>query len=296
MTNDGRRARIILRSTLVALVVTWLFSGTVRAQVPTVVPLLALIAIELEIAIGAYRERGTASTRRDLPGAEDADLGFGELVEDELGVRLVPPPPRPERRPRDRWPLALGLIAFIAVIAVSVVDDRATTWAALPRTTREATRQRLQAEASLIAGHQVRLVCSDDSGFVGVRSDALGVAYPSREVTYLRTSVCRDLYDVIREKSAHGDRRAESILVLAHEAVHLGGEQRESVTECLALQAGVELGRRLGLSEDVAARVMRGQYLTDLADRSLIRLEYRLPGSCHDGGALDQSPGTSRFP
>ena len=64
----------------------------------------------------------------------------------------------------------------------------------------------------------------------------------------------------------------------------------------LRLQAGVALGRRLGLADDVAARVMRGRYLTDLADRSLIRLEYRLPVTCHDGGALDQDPASSRFP
>ena len=206
---------------LVALVVAWLFSSSVRDWVPAVFPLLVLVGIELELAVGAYRERGTTSVRRELPGDEDADLGFGELVEDEDGVRLVPPPPRPERRLRDRWPLLLGVVGCIAVIAVSVVDDRATTWSALSPTTRETTRQRLQAEASSIAGHRVRLECSDESGFLGVRSDALGVAYPGRELTFLRTSVCRDLYDVIRERSAHGDRRAESILVLAHEAVHL---------------------------------------------------------------------------
>ena len=296
MTDGGRRARIIVRSTLVALVVAWLFSGTVRAQVPTVFPLVALLAIELEIAIGAFQNRASAPVRRDLPGEEDADLGFGELVEDELGVSLVPPAPRARRRLRDRWPLALGLVGCIAVIAVSIVDDRSTTWGALSQTTREATRQRLQAEASQIAAHPIRLECSDESGFAGVRSDALGVAYPSRGITYLRTSVCRDLYDVIRERSAHGDRRAESILVLAHEAVHLGGEPRENVTECLALQAGVGLGRRLGLDDGAAARVMRGRYLTDLADRSLIRLEYRLPESCHDGGELDQDTESSRFP
>jgi hypothetical protein len=296
MTRGGRRARIIARSALVALVVAWLFSETVRSQVPTIFPLLALLAIELEVAIGAFHDRGTAPMRRELPGEEDADLGFGELVEDEYGVRLVPPAPRPERRLRDRWPLALGVVGCVAVIAVSIVDDRSTTWDALSETTREATRQHLQAEASRIAAHPVRLECSDESGFVGVRSDALGVAYPSRGITYLRTSVCRDLYDVIRESSAHGDRRAESILVLAHEAVHLGGEPRENVTECLALQAGVGLGRRLGLADGAAARVMRGRYLTDLADRSLIRLEYRLPKSCHDGGELDQDPGSSRFP
>ncbi len=295
MSEDGR-ARVVLRATLVALVLVWLFSGTVRGAVPMLVPLLALLAIEAELVIGAFHERGTRPRRRDLPGEEDADLGYGELVEDELGLRFVPPPSRARRRLRDRWPLLLVIVGCIAVIAVSVLDDRETHWSSLSEQSRASTRARLQAEAGRIAGRPVRLVCSDDAGFAGIRSDALGVAYPGRGITYLRTSVCRDLHDVLTERSAHGDRRAESILVLAHEAVHLGGEPSESVTECLALQAGVGLGRRLGLDGDEAARIMHGRYLVDLSDRSLIRLEYRLPEDCRNGGALDRDPGSSRFP
>lgn len=296
MSNGDSRMRLLLRGALVALVVVWLFSGTVRRAVPMLVPLLALLAIEVEVAVGAFHDRGTRAVRRDLPGEEDADLGYGELVEDELGVRLVPPPPRPRRRWRDRWPLALGVVGCAAVLSVAILDDGNADWSALPLQERSSTRARLEAEATRIAGRPVRLECADDSGFAGIRSDALGVAYPGRGLTYLRTSVCRDLHDVIEERSAHGDRRAESILVLAHEAVHLGGETREGVTECLALQAGVGLARRLGLSDGNAARLMRGRYLVDLADRSLIRLEYRLPEGCRDGGTLDQAPGSSRFP
>ena len=35
--------------------------------------------------------------------------------------------------------------------------------------------------------------------------------------------------------------------MLAHEAVHLGGERREGVTECLALQEAGPLAVRMGL-------------------------------------------------
>lgn len=294
---DGeRRGRLFLRAGLVAVVVVWLFSSTVRDDVPMLIPLLVLLALEVELSVGAIRDSGPRPERRELPGEDDADLGYGDLVEDELGVRFAPPPRRVQRRLRDRWPLAVGLVGCVAVIAVSVIDDRAAQWDSLSGQSRAATLVRLRAEAARIAGRPVRLECSDEAGFAGIRSDALGVAYPARATTYLKTSVCRDLYDVIRERSAHGDRRAESILVLAHEAVHLAGQLDEGSTECLALQAGVGLGRRLGLDDEDAARIMRGRYLVDLADRSLIRREYRLPEACRDGGALDRDPDSDRFP
>lgn len=296
MEQLALRGRTAARAILAVIVVGWLFSDVVRSAVPMIVPLAALALVELEVALGAVRERGTQSVNRPAPGEEDADLGYGDLVEDELGVRLVPPPARAQRRWRDRWPLLVGAGAAAAIVAVGVRDDRAASWEALSPAAREATRLRLQSEAAQIAGKPVRLECSDEVGFAGIRSDALGVAYPLRGTTYLRGSVCRDLHDVLESGSVHGDRHAESIVVLAHEAVHLGGERSESVTECLGLQHGVGLARRLGVPTDTAARVMRGRYLTDLADRSLIRLEYRLPAGCRDGGPLDLDPTSSRFP
>ena len=40
--------------------------------------------------------------------------------------------------------------------------------------------------------------------------------------------------------------------MLAHEAIHLGGERREGVTECLALQAAGRFAVRLGIDEERA--------------------------------------------
>ena len=85
-------------------------------------------------------------------------------------------------------------------------------------------------------------------------------------------------------------------MVLAHEAVHLGGERREGVTECLALQAAVPLGVRFGLSESKARSLIHAQYEDRLAERTVIRAAYALPLSCRDGGALDRSPGDGQFP
>ncbi len=284
-----------LRLGLLVAVVAWLFSFEVRAHVPALLPIAALVALEGEYLLGAWRDRASRGIRGPAPGEEDADLGWGELVEDELGVRFVPPPPRPERTWRDRLPMLAVAAAFAAVLVVAARDDRLATWDSLTPAERASTQARLQREATVIAGLPVRLECTD-YGFAGIRSDALGVAFGQRRLTYLRPSICRDLHDLVATRASRGDRTAEAILVLAHEAVHLRGESREGVTDCFGLQEGVALGRRLGLDDPTAARLMRGRYLATLADRSLMRLEYRLPTECRNGGVLDLDAASDRFP
>jgi hypothetical protein len=69
----------------------------------------------------------------------------------------------------------------------------------------------------------------------------------------------------------------------------------EGTTECYALQAGVELGQRLGLSKDTAGQMMR-QQLTENALRGRASPDYLVPPDCRDGGRLDLNPDTARFP
>jgi hypothetical protein len=83
--------------------------------------------------------------------------------------------------------------------------------------------------------------------------------------------------------------------VLAHETWHLRGVADEGTTECYALQTGVEMGERLGLSAETAHRMMR-QQLVENDLRSQTNPAYRLPADCLDGGRLDLSPDSSRFP
>ncbi len=293
--SSGDKPRFAPRIVLLLAVLGWLFSDTLRTHIPALVPIAALVMLEGEYLIRALRERGPSETRGPAPGKEDADLGWGELVVDELGVHFEPPVSRPRRTWRNRLPMLLGLAALVAVVIVAARDDHVATWEALAPTERASTQARLQREAVVIAGLPVRLECTE-YGFAGVRSDALGVAFPQRQLTYLRPAICRDLHDLLTGGSIRGDRSAEALLVLAHEAVHLSGERREGVTECLALQEGVALGQRLGLERDTAARLMRERYLLALADRSLIRLEYQLPGDCRNNGTLDLDRATDRFP
>ena len=83
--------------------------------------------------------------------------------------------------------------------------------------------------------------------------------------------------------------------MLAHEAWHLRGVSDEGVANCYAFQSGVELGRRLGLSEGTAARMMR-QQLADNASVARSAPAYLVPAECRNGGELDLDPETSRFP
>ena len=285
-----------VRAAALVFVAAWLFSDGVRAWVPVWVPILVLLAAEVEFVVRGRREEQLAAGGRVPPGPEDADLGFGELVEDDDGIRFLPPPARPERRHRRLGWLVGGLLAAV-VVALAVRSDRAATWAAVPTQARARAEARFTAEASRIAGVPVRVRCDDGYAFTGAGSDTLGVAFPARELAYLDPTVCRALYDL----AFGGDRRGreqtmDALVVLAHEAIHLGGERREGVTECLALQAAGPLAVRLGLDEGRARRALRAGFEQRLGERNVIRAAYALPNSCRDGGALDRRPADPRFP
>jgi hypothetical protein len=282
-----------VRAAGLVFVVAWLFVEDLRAWIPIWLPLVVLLAAEIEFVVQSRHEPGRPGRRTTGPGPEDADLGFGEFVEDEEGIHYVPPPARaPRRRPVLAW--AVGALAAAIVVVLAAHSDRAATWGAVPADQRARAERRFSAEAAVIAGHSVRVRCDEGYAFTGAGSDTLGVAFPRHALAYLDPSVCRALHDLIRGDTS--DRVAEPIVVLAHEAIHLGGERREGVTECLALQAAVPLAVRLGMAESRARRLMRAELERRLAERTVIRAAYALPTSCRDGGALDRNPGDRRFP
>ena len=285
-----------VRAAALVVVVAWLFSDDVRAWVPVWIPVVLLLAAEIEFVLRGRREAQRPATPRVPPGPEDADLGFGELVEDEHGIRLLPPPARPERRSRRRgW--VVGAVLAAVVVLFAVRSDRATTWGALPGDARARAEARFTAEASRIAGRPVRIRCDESYAFTGAGSDTLGIAFPGSRLAYLDPSICRALYDLaFAGKESGGEQVADALVVLAHEAVHLRGERREGVTECLALQEAGPLAVRLGLAEATARRALRTAYDRRLAERNVIRAAYALPTGCRDGGSLDRRPDDERFP
>jgi hypothetical protein len=298
MWENADRATVqgAVRAAAVVVVVAWLFSDDVRAWVPIWVPILLLLAAELEFVFRGRREARRPVTSRIPPGPEDADLGFGEIVEDDDGIRFLPPPARPERRGRRLgWVVGAGIAALVVFLAVR--SDRSATWAALAADARTTAESRFTAEASRIAGKPVRIRCDEGYSFTGAGSDTLGIAFPGSGLAYLDPTICRALYDMAFAGDHRGDQReADALVVLAHEAVHLAGERREGVAECLAVQEAGPLALRLGMPEETTRRILRTAFAERLSERTIIRAAYALPAGCRDGGALDRRPDDPRFP
>jgi hypothetical protein len=290
-----------VRSALVAFVLLWLLGPSeLRAYVPIWVPFLIALGVELAYFAGAWR--GTAPVARDR-GPQPLDLeryGFPERADDEgedgeeeaerepLPPFYVPPPPSPLRR------LAVGVVV-IAVVAAGAWWFSRSAWERLDEPARAAATERFSAEASRIVGREVEIRCDDAGAHVGAVQDADGVAIVGGRLAYLTPEICHDLYALAFDGEITFSRTARAIAVLAHEAWHLRGERDEGVTECYAYQSGVDLGRRLGLREETARRMMQSQ-LAENALRGRGDVEYLVPGDCRDGGALDLDPSSSDFP
>ena len=76
-----------LRAAGLVFVVAWLFVEDLRAWIPFWLPLVVLLAAEVEFVLRGRHDGPRGRRGRFGPGPEDADLGFGELVEDEDGLR-----------------------------------------------------------------------------------------------------------------------------------------------------------------------------------------------------------------
>jgi hypothetical protein len=248
---DRDAVQAAARAAALVVVVAWLFVEDVRAWLPLWLPLVLLGATELEFVLRGRGQRPGRRTVAGRPGPEDADLGFGEFVEEEDGYRYVPPPPRPPRGRRVGW--LVGALAAAVVVPLAARSDRAATWQGLSEDDRAQAEARFESEARRIAGRPVRVRCDDGYAFTGAGSDTLGVAFPARALAYLDPSICRALRDVAAGDD-RGERGVEAVVVLAHEAVHLRGERREGVTECLALQGRFRSRRGSGSPRSVRAR------------------------------------------
>lgn len=290
---------------LVGFVLLWILGPqALRDAIPIWLPFLIALGLEVWFLAGAFR--GTASRRPNrLPQEVDRErFGYppepedGEDDEDaeETGDDLgdedwVPYEPAPRRF--GGVLLGLGVIAALALL-VWVTQGR-SGWSSLDREVRTAAEERLSEEASVIAEKPVTIRCDEERAHTGVVQGAEGVAWVGGTLAYLTPERCYDLYRLAFRGDIRSSRTALSIAVLAHEAWHLRGVRDEGVTECYALQSGVELGKRLGLSEETARQMMR-QQLTENALRGLGSAEYRVPPECRDGGRLDLDPDSSRFP
>lgn len=321
---------MLLRALLVVFVLAWILGPyELRSAVPIWLPFLIALGLEVQFLVAALRpgparlpdrrpqtvdrERfGYADEAEELlvvdvdgeevwiPYAGETDEELDALIADALDPQEEPVEAferEPARRPlrSQLRSFATGL-AVIGVLAVSVwlVESR-TGWDSLDGDTRSEAVARFSEEASVVAGKQVRIRCDESRDYVGAVQHADGVAIVGGDRAYLTPERCHDLYLLAFEGEVRSSRTGRAVAVLAHEAWHLRGVADESTTECYALQSGVALGRRLGLSEETARRLMR-QQLTENALRGAATAEYVLTPECRDGGELDLRPGDSRFP
>ena len=295
--------RTILYVALAGLVLAWILGPSdLRSLLP--IWLVFLVALGLEIAFfaGAFRAPPASQPDRGPQPADRRRFGYppepeeawpDEAADDDaFDLELEAEPVRALGRAR-RLLVGLGVIAALALV-VWVVESR-TGWDGLDRSTRAEAEARYSEEASLIAEKRVTIRCDESGDYVGVVQHADGVAAVGGDLAYLTPRICHDLYLLAYEDDVRSSRTARALAVLAHEAWHLRGERDEGVTECYALQSGVALGMRLGLSEDRARSLMR-LALDENALRTGASFEYRVPPECRDGGRLDLDPDGSRFP
>jgi hypothetical protein len=257
----------MLRIALVVFVLAWLFGpDELRSLVPIWIVFVIALALELHFFAGALRAAPAQPPDR-MPQAVDLE---------RYGYEYVPPQEVP-RPPVRGFLVGMGVIGAL-VLLLWVVESR-TGWDRLDRDTRREATARFSAEASRVAGKPVRIRCDESGSFVGAVQHADGVAAIGGDLAFLTPERCLDLYRLAFEDEVRGSQTGRAIAVLAHEAWHLRGVRDEGTTECRALQSGVELGQRLGLSEDTARQLMR-QQLAENALRRGSSAEYRVSPDC----------------
>jgi hypothetical protein len=320
----------VLRIALAVFVVAWLLGPhALRSAVPVWLAFLIALGLELSFFVGALRpgpavrpDRGPQAIDRDrygyggetddlllvregdeelwIPYSGEADEEVAELVAAERErIRRQQEEPVPLAVAPGVWPALRRLLTGLALIGalalvIWFVENR-TGWDALDADTRAEAAARFSEEASRVAGKPVTIRCDESGDYVGAVQHADGVAAVGDDFAYLTPERCLDLYRLAFEGEVRSSQTARSIAVLAHEAWHLRGIRDEGTTECYALQSGVEVGRRLGLSAATSRQLMR-QQLVENALRTRSAPEYLVPPGCRDGGRLDLDPRSSRFP
>ncbi len=319
----------VLRVVLAVFVLAWLVGPYVlRSTVPIWLPFLIALGLELHFFVGGFRpararrpdrgpqavdqERyGYADETDDLllvrEGGEELWIPYAGETDDEVAALIAAARERPEQeagaaaravRERARPPLRrflAGLTIIGALALILWVAESRTGWDALDADTRAEAAARFSDEASRIAAKPVTIGCDESGDYVGAVQHADGVAAVGGDLAYLTPERCLALYRLAFKGEVTSSQTARALVVLAHEAWHLRGVRDEGTTECYALQAGVETGQRLGLSQDTARQMMQ-QQLTENALRSRASPDYLVPPDCRDGGRLDLNPNDTRFP
>jgi hypothetical protein len=283
-----------LRVGLVVFVLAWILGPSgLRDSVPILVVFLVALGLEVHFLVSARRSGGPSRAPDRGPQPVDREwYGFAAEDDEEPSGEddwALPPPARPLRS------FGVGVLVICTLVVVTLFVDRDTGWAAISGEQRSEAVARFSTEASRIAEKPVAVRCDEGRDYVGAVQHADGVAVVGGDLAIVTPEVCADLYRLAFSHGPSDVRTGRALAVLAHEAWHLRGVADESTVECYALQSGVTLGERLGLSEERARQLMR-QQLVENALRGVDTLEYRLTSECRDGGDLDLNPASAAFP
>jgi hypothetical protein len=322
----------LVRIGLVVFVLAWIFGPyELQSAVPIWLPFLIALGLEPNFFVSALRptrapgrpDRSPQDADRDLfgyredaeelllvregdeelwiPSSGESDEELDELIavareraDDDVAAPLPAEPERVRYRP-PLLRLATGLGLVVALAFVFWAVERNTGWNGLDASTRAEATARFSQEASRVAAKPVTIKCDESGEHVGAVQHADGVAVVGGQLAYLTPERCLELYRLAFKDEVKFNQTGRALAVLAHEAWHLRGVSDEGMTECYAFQSGVELGERLGLSQDTAQRMMRRQ-LAENALRSRGNPAYRVPADCRDGARLDLRPDVARFP
>ena len=270
-----------LRVGLVVFVVAWLFDlAGLQEAVPVWVAFLVALGLEVNFLVSALRPAPFRSPDRGPQPIDRERFGFPlpeELEGEDAWEELPEHEPVERRSAIGHFLVGLGVIAALAIV-IWIVEER-TGWDSIDSERRTEAMERFSDEASRIAGKPVRIRCDESGEFVGAVQHADGVAEVGGDLAFLTPDRCLDLYRLAFDGDVHGAQTGRALAVLAHEAWHLRGVRNEGLTECRALQSGVALGVRLGLTEDRARQLMRQQLVENQLRRGSA-LEYRVPSDC----------------
>ena len=283
-----------LRVALALFVVAWILGPyELRSAIPVWIAFLVALGLELNFLLGALTRQPAPQPDRGPQPIDRERYGYLGWDEEDEEDEEDPEQDAGFWPPLRRFLVGLAVIGALAFL-FWFVESR-TGWDALSVETRTEAQDRFSLEASTIVEKPVRIRCDESGEYVGAVQHADGIATVGGDLAYLTPERCLDLYRLAFEGEMRSSQTARAIAVLAHEAWHLYGIRDEGTTECYALQSGVGLGQRLGLSEGTAEQMMR-QQLAENAGRSGSGAEYVVPPSCRDGGALDLDKDGSGFP
>lgn len=119
------------------------------------------------------------------------------------------------------------------------------------------------------------------------------VYHAAPDVAEYRRHVCRDVAAYAGSSKLDPTlEQVASVVLVAHETMHVNGIWTEADAECFAVQRSHLVAMRLGATE-AQARALQARYFAEIYPTN--RSDY-ISGQCAEGGALDLFPERVEFP